>query len=527
MRVRPSFVSVRPYLGAAFLATAIVVLLPASLPALLASALQPDPPPLVMATASVLLGLVLATVGAAWWSRRPQAKEIGFGELMIWGWWRRKRAEDRLIAGTRQLGLDPSGQPTSPVRVSRNQQVEVLKDLTAALESKDPYTHGHSRRVERHCYRTAAAMGLAIDDIEELRRAASLHDVGKVRVPDTILRKPGALTPDERLVLEEHSVVGAWMVSTVGSADVIAAVRHHHERWDGNGYPDGLSSYDIPLYARIISVADAYDALTSTRPYRAGCSREEAVAILRADSGTHFDPNVVDAFVASLPERTAVAGLIALLALPGGALRRIAVTAKNAGVANLAPAVGATGVAVLMGTTALAPSPATLPQQAPAEVSVQAPTGTDDAAAVPAPAERSDQRNAKEKQRPARDRREQARRFAVLGVTMAAPEHRGGASSNPNAPAVPSGGHEAGPATQPNGADNRPVPEQKPPDEPQPAAEENPPPPPEETPRNDEKPPEESRRSKPRSDPKPEKGRDCPREENEGEAKGHSYHCGD
>ena len=535
MRARQGFTGVRPHLGLAVAATTAVVALPALLTALFLRTVETRPPTLVVSAGSVLLGLVVATVAAAWWSRRPLAKEVGFGELMLWGWWRRKRAEDRVVAGTRSLGLDPTGRPRAAVTIGRDEQVRVLKDLTGALESKDPYTHGHSRRVERHAYRTAAAMGLAINDIEELRRAAALHDVGKVRVPDPILRKPGPLTIEERLVLEEHAVVGAWMVSMVGSADVVSAVRHHHERWDGRGYPDGLSRYDIPLYARIIAVADAFDAITSTRPYRAGVGREEAVRVLRHEAGTQFDPDVVDAFVSSLPDRAAVASVLALLALPTGLLRRAALTAKRYGVAQLVPAVGATGAAVLIGAATIVPSTPSAKPEAPVVAAAQ------DDSVVTAPSSgdgdsaplRKGARRAKPATRPdvARARQPHA---LVLGQTYIAPARgtdrppQGPASAPgddpppPPAAADPSGGQADPPST--TGEETS--------EDPPSAEESNTQGPPEEQPAEEqpaEEQPADENADEPnaRQDPKPEEGKDCPAaEEDEGKAEGHEYHCG-
>ncbi|HYP24754.1 MAG TPA: HD-GYP domain-containing protein, partial [Actinomycetota bacterium] len=311
------YVSIKPYLPHALAATAAVIAVPVAAVALLASMM--DTPPATLAVAFLALGVAIGVflAGSHVWSKHPDSADIAFGDLMIWGWLRRRSAEARLADNTRLLGLDRSGHPEAePVEISREEQMKVLRDLTSALESKDPYTHGHSRRVERHVLRTGAAMGLTVEQIEELRKAAALHDVGKIRVPDRVLRKPGQLTIEERALVEEHVVVGAWMVSSVGDADVIAGVRHHHERWDGRGYPDGLMGVEIPLYSRIIAVADAYDAMTSTRPYRASIGRDKAVDVLWAEAGIQFDPMVVEAFVAALPTRATVAGLMALFAAP-------------------------------------------------------------------------------------------------------------------------------------------------------------------------------------------------------------------
>ncbi|HEV3473577.1 MAG TPA: HD domain-containing phosphohydrolase, partial [Actinomycetota bacterium] len=280
MRTREHFVNVGPFFGLALLATAAVVGIPFVL--VLAWVSLGDPSAIGLVLAALVSMSVVFALGAALWKTRAESADISFGELMIWGWLLRKRADEQLHEGARLLGLDRSGQPQEAAVITPERQIAVLHELNAALESKDPYTHGHSQRVERHVYRTGAAMGLSSSAIEELRFAAALHDVGKIRLPDRVLRKPSGLTAQERTIVEEHVVVGAWMVSNVASADVVSAVRHHHERWDGRGYPDGLAGTDIPLYARVIAVADAYDAITSTRPYRTSAGREHAIDVLRA-----------------------------------------------------------------------------------------------------------------------------------------------------------------------------------------------------------------------------------------------------
>ena len=356
------YVSIRPFLPHALAATTAVIGIPVAAVALLLALAEGRPATTAVALLAVGVAIGVFLAGSWLWSKHTDAGDIAFGDLMIWGWLRRRSAEARLADNTRLLGLDRSGHPTEPVEISREQQVQVLRDLTAALESKDPYTHGHSRRVERHVLRTGAAMGLTVEQIEELRKAAALHDVGKIRVPDRVLRKPGQLTIEERALVEEHVVVGAWMVSSVGDADVIAGVRHHHERWDGRGYLDGLMGAEIPLYSRIIAVADAYDAMTSTRPYRASFGRDKAVDVLWAEAGIQFDPVVVEAFVAALPTRATVAGLMALFVAPSWIFRKAAVQAKRLGMGNVTPALGALGAAALMGGFVPGAGPAERPR---------------------------------------------------------------------------------------------------------------------------------------------------------------------
>jgi putative nucleotidyltransferase with HDIG domain len=381
MRDRHNYVNVRPYLPHALVATLGVVGLPALAVYGLVKLADPAPNFLVLLAVGFAVTAIATGLGLALWKTRPESGDIAFGELLIWGWLQRKRADDRLDEGAALLGLDRSGHPTNPVKIGPERQLAVLQDLNEALEAKDPYTHGHSQRVERHSYRTAAAMGLAVDAIEELRLAAALHDVGKIRVPDRVLRKPGRLTQEEREIIEEHVVVGAWMVSNVGSADVVSSVRHHHERWDGRGYPDGLAGTDIPLFARVIAVADAYDAITSTRPYRVSSGREHAVSVLRAEAGAQFDPMVVDSFIDALPVRLPVAGALVLLAGPAALGRKLALWLKRIGGGHLAPAAATLGAVVTLGSFA----PATVaPPRALPELAIEQVTAEPVAQPVPA-----------------------------------------------------------------------------------------------------------------------------------------------
>ena len=404
-RTKERYPSVRPYLAHALIASALVVLVPFAVTVGLNASLDPNPPTLVIAAAGVLASLATIVAGTAFWLRRPDSAFIGFSDLMIFRWMQRRHAEKQLAEGARLLGLDATGQPVDHALVTAEEQLQVLKDLTDALEAKDPYTHGHSRRVERHSYRTAAAMGLPAADLDDVRKAAALHDVGKIRVSDRILRKDGPLTIEERVMMEEHAVVGAWMVSAVGNADVIAAVRHHHEHWDGSGYPDGLAGSNIPLFARIIAVADAYDALNSTRPYRAGCGRERAVEVLRAEAGRQFDPHVVEAFLAGLPTRLPVAaGLFLALAGPSRLLRELFAWLRRFGAGSLSPAVGAAGAAVVLGASVFTPNvPSRVPDRAAVEQVADSTPVSVEAVATVAPVEKKEPRKEQKRSEPRRE----------------------------------------------------------------------------------------------------------------------------
>jgi HD-GYP domain-containing protein (c-di-GMP phosphodiesterase class II) len=175
---------------------------------------------------------------------------------------------------------------------------EALRTLVAAVEAKDAYTHGHSVRTARLAVQLGMRLGLDEDQLRAVARGGYLHDVGKIAIPDAVLNKPGRLSPEERVVIETHPRIGYELVSpSVTLAEAVPAVLHHHERWDGSGYPDGLRGSAIPLVARVVAVADVWDALTSDRAYRAGLAPEVALGHLLAGRGSHFQPELVDAFV--------------------------------------------------------------------------------------------------------------------------------------------------------------------------------------------------------------------------------------
>ncbi|MHC5539453.1 HD-GYP domain-containing protein [Singulisphaera rosea] len=174
----------------------------------------------------------------------------------------------------------------------------VVFTLARALEAKSPFTHGHTSRVTEHVQSLAVRLGLGEPELDVLHRGAVLHDIGKISTPDTILNKPGQLTPDEFEVVRRHPAEGAKIVESLRSArDVIPLIRWHHERMDGQGYPDGLAGGEIPFLVRILSVADVYDALASERPYRSAMPHEQcrAVMVENADAGG-LDPELVRIF---------------------------------------------------------------------------------------------------------------------------------------------------------------------------------------------------------------------------------------
>ncbi len=176
-----------------------------------------------------------------------------------------------------------------------------LGALVGAMEAKDPYTRQHSRRVTYFSVLTAQNMGLDMDQIESLRFAAYLHDIGKIGVKDHILLKESRLSREEFEYIKRHPVIGETIIKDMDlTSNERNIIRHHHERFDGCGYPDGLAGEDIPLLARIVAVADAFDAMTSDRPYRSAKERSEAEAELLRGSSNQFDPRVVEAFLEML-----------------------------------------------------------------------------------------------------------------------------------------------------------------------------------------------------------------------------------
>ena len=199
------------------------------------------------------------------------------------------------------------------LRPSRNTNIDETEELSrlhlataealaTAIDAKDQTTHCHVRRVQIYAAGMGEVFGLPPNEISALKAGALLHDIGKLAVPPHILNKPGRLTPAEFDKMKIHTVVGAQILSRVDFPyPVIPIVRHHHEQWDGLGYPDGLRAEQIPITARIISVVDCFDSVREDRPFRRGMTRDEAIALLLRGSGTHFDPRVVELFLQHLP----------------------------------------------------------------------------------------------------------------------------------------------------------------------------------------------------------------------------------
>ncbi|PYQ64115.1 MAG: phosphohydrolase [Acidobacteria bacterium] len=227
---------------------------------------------------------------------RAQGKIIGVVQLL------NPVGRDRFTAGDlwrmRQFAaiLAPALQNARLWTAQRRQFFHTVTALAEALEKRDPYTGGHVRRVVAYTVLLGRQMGLSREELRDLRLAATLHDVGKITIPDRILGKPSPLEPDEVEIMRRHAADGASIVSHLANPWVLHGVRSHHERVDGKGYPDGLTDPEIPLAARIIAVADTYDAMTTSRPYRSGLPHERAAAEILGSAGTQFCPRVVTAF---------------------------------------------------------------------------------------------------------------------------------------------------------------------------------------------------------------------------------------
>ena len=512
MQHRQHHIELSGLMPQAFVATLAVVVLPVALVLALVALGLPDPQVVLATGLGLVLSCVAAAVGTSLWIKRPESVDVGFGELMLWRYLRRKKAEETIETGVKTLGLVPDLPGTAFEPESR---LAVLQDLADALEDKDPYTHGHSNRVERHAYRIAMAMHLPADDIEDLRLAASLHDVGKIQVPSRVLRKPGKLDEHEFALVRRHAEVGAALVEQSADPRVTMAIRHHHEAWNGMGYPGKLQGEEIPLFARIIAVADAFDAMTSARPYKAGCSRKEAIDKLCAGAGIQFDRTVVEAFISTLPTALPAAGALLIFAGPARAARNLVARVKDLTGGGLAGAASAAGMAALIGTAGiggLQTRPATPPMQmaAPAQAAASASVLGERVTANGEPnAEDSTDGNSD-----GTATREQGDGENKSGVQARKP--KSGGSSAP----ASSGDNRAGDGTNDGGSDagtnsgggagggngggtSEPAPEPKPDPEPKPEPDPAAP-----------------------GDPQPDKGKDCSNKNNKN-GKGSEKHCGE
>ena len=214
-----------------------------------------------------------------------------------------KHAGKGRVARPEDALLKLSGDADDVAGQLANANMATVEALAAAVDAKDPYTRGHAQRVSIYAAAIAAALDLSMAEVERVRLAGLLHDVGKIGVADAILTKAGVLTAEEAAALQQHPAIGERMLSVVPFLrEILPAVRHHHERWDGQGYPDGLAGPTIPRDAAILMVADSFDAMLTSRTYRLSMPLAEARRRLREGSGTQFDPRVIAAFETALAD---------------------------------------------------------------------------------------------------------------------------------------------------------------------------------------------------------------------------------
>ncbi len=305
---------------------------------------------------SMLLSMSAVELGARIWRTQAGATDMVFADLLLWGWVRRLRTERELA---RLAGVE-AGRGEEPA-----DRVRALTRMSELLEARDVYTRRHSTRVARHAVGIGQAMGLNPKEIEQVRTAALLHDVGKICTPREILTKPARLTAAEWTVVRRHPGQGADLLVGLLDPETVAMVRHHHERLSGHGYPSGLRGVTIPLGARIIAVADTFDAMTSPRPHRAARSHDETIRTLREQAGRELDGDVIRGFLAYYTGRDRLdawavsTGMISTI----NPIRQILTQVGTSTAAVAVAASGAVALPVAAATTTTTADPA--PRQAP------------------------------------------------------------------------------------------------------------------------------------------------------------------
>jgi putative nucleotidyltransferase with HDIG domain len=323
---------------------------------------------------AILMSLAAFMAAGAYWQRRRRAGDLMFSELLLWGWLRRLRTDRRLTRTAQRLGLSAAAAGVAAAAADGEQSTRLLEQLADALESQDTYTLGHSRRVARHAVMVARRMGLSDAEVDRVRLAAAIHDVGKLRVPRELLHKPGRLTDAEYEIVKQHAVLGAGIVDCLGDPELTAIVRHHHERLDGTGYPSGLAGDAIPLGARIVAVADTFDAIIEARPYRPAAPHKRAIDVLLEERGTQFDPEVVSAFMSRYSGRRALPlwALLGATVARAFAWTRVGGPSPRSQTAATAAAMAALAAAAL--AAPLSPQPTMHRRPAPAPVAIAAAT---------------------------------------------------------------------------------------------------------------------------------------------------------
>ena len=264
--------------------------------------------PVVMLTAQTDLetGLEAMRSGAFDFLTKPVRKDglletikkaLGYREILL--------ENDRLTKENREyqqnlekMVEERSGELMNAYKMLKETNLSTVRVLAETIEAKDPYTRGHCNRVRVLSRETAILLGMKEQTIESLEYSALLHDIGKIAIPINLLHKTGSLDPDERMKFEDHPGIGENILKVVDFfAPCLNIVRHHHERWDGLGYPDGIAGDSIELPTRIVQITDAFDAMTSNRPYREALPRESALKELYEGKGTQFNPDIVDVFI--------------------------------------------------------------------------------------------------------------------------------------------------------------------------------------------------------------------------------------
>lgn len=263
----------------------------------------------IVQVANVAMLAILVIGVISWWLARGFARRLSI----------LYEAMDEMAAGNLDIVLPENGQDEVALLANRLNRLAVnlasereemllsaIESLVAALEAKDTYTYGHSSQVSAMAYATARQIGLSEQELFTVRIAALLHDIGKIGIPDQVLNKPGRLDEEERRLIEQHPEIGAKILAGIPAlARVTEMVKYHHARWDGKGYPEALAGEEIPLGARIIAVADTYQAMTSDRPYRKGLGQDIALTELKRCAGSQLDPALVEAFAKAWLERAA------------------------------------------------------------------------------------------------------------------------------------------------------------------------------------------------------------------------------
>jgi HD superfamily phosphohydrolase YqeK len=297
------------------LATAVLALLPALIVWWLRERGLVTSYPLLFAV-GFAVSMVVARGGESLWRRHPGSQDLLFSDLLVWGYLRRRYTERQLASARALLGAASNAQLRLDAGLSPERQARHLECFARAMDSRDARTHGHSRRVGRYSWMIAKRMGLSGEEVARVRTAAAIHDIGKINTPDSILNKAGSLQDDEYATIKLHAADGALMSACLHDELLTAFIRSHHERLDGSGYPDALHGETIPVGAKIIAVADTFDALTASRPYRTASSHQHALEVLQAEAASKLDAASVKAFLSCYAGRRPLTFWTWLASLP-------------------------------------------------------------------------------------------------------------------------------------------------------------------------------------------------------------------